>query len=104
MAKVRKTLTQSLAGLSRTVRPKALASKEPPSLEQRHIGTLRRELSAERGRPRRAEGAADAWQDDSRVLPDNAPMPALIRDARGRHVNGNSPWAARFRRPLEDLV
>jgi len=65
---------------------------------------LRRELSAERDRRRRAEAAADEWQDRFRVFLDNAPMPAFIRDARGRHVYGNKPWAAQFRRPLNELL
>ena len=44
------------------------------------------------------------WRDRFRLFLEHAPMPAFIRDERGRHVYGNKPWAAQFDRPLDTLL
>jgi PAS domain S-box-containing protein len=65
---------------------------------------LERELAMARTCCARAEQAARDWQDRFRVFLDHAPMPAFIRDAQGRHVYGNKPWAAQFERPLSEVL
>jgi PAS domain S-box-containing protein len=82
----------------------ASGKKKPVSPKQRRMEVLRQRLSAERVRRQKAEAAAHEWQDRFRLFLDNAPMPAFIRDARGRHVYGNKPWAAQFGRPLDELL
>lgn len=65
---------------------------------------LRRQLDAERQRREQAEAELHTWEDRFRIFLDHAPMPAFIRDERGRHVYGNQPWAAQFDRPLVELL
>jgi PAS domain S-box-containing protein len=61
-------------------------------------------LDAERRRREQAETELHTWQDRFRLFLEHAPMPAFIRDERGRHVYGNKPWAAQFNRPLDELM
>ena len=61
-------------------------------------------LQTERRRRERAETELHTWQDRFRLFLEHAPMPAFIRDERGRHVYGNKPWAAQFDRPVEALM
>jgi PAS domain S-box-containing protein len=63
-----------------------------------------RRWAAERTRRERAESSAREWQDRFRLFLEHAPMPAFIRDEKGRHVYGNKPWAAQFERPLSELI
>jgi PAS domain S-box-containing protein len=78
-------------------KPKAIL---PTARERR----LRHLLEGEKALRKKAEAAANEWQDRFRLFLDHAPMPAFIRDEQGRHVYGNKPWAAQFERPLNELI
>jgi len=79
--------------------------KQPPTgPSPKRKNRWQRLLEAEQRRREQAETELRTWQDRFRLFLDYAPMPAFIRDERGRHVYGNKPWAAQFDRPLDELM
>ncbi|MFM8422206.1 MAG: LuxR C-terminal-related transcriptional regulator [Verrucomicrobiota bacterium] len=76
----------------------------PTGSPSRREERWQRRLESERRRRERAEAELHALRDRFRLFLEHAPMPAFIRDERGRHVYGNKPWAAQFDRPLDELL
>ncbi len=77
------------------------AARKPKSAREQRLQSL---LDKERKRREQAETDAHVWKDRFRMFLDYAPMPAFIRDGKGRHVYANKSWAAQFDRPLKELL